>query len=122
MTLVDGLQLLPKDELKALLKELKNAVAGGGKVDDVTGRLEVQGEHAEKVLALLCCACICCVYARTTNIRAFRFAHVFYGFLVPHNRSAKFSWMKASVIQRFLAEFQRRNLEWGGHFKQLKLG
>ena len=52
MTVVKGLELLPDDEKKALLKLLKKAVAGGGSVSD-RGDLEVQGEHTDTVLELL---------------------------------------------------------------------
>jgi len=52
VTVVKGLELLPGDEKKALLKLVKNAVAGGGSVSD-GGGMEVQGEHADTVLKLL---------------------------------------------------------------------
>ena len=52
MTVIKGLELLSDDEKKALLRLLKNAVAGGGSVSD-GGSLEVQGEHTDIVLELL---------------------------------------------------------------------
>ena len=50
VTVVSGLQLLPAEEKKDLLKKMKNAVAGGGNLSD-DGKLEVQGEHAQTVCA-----------------------------------------------------------------------
>ena len=52
MTVVKGLELLPGDEKKALLKLVKNAVAGLAACP-TGGGLEVQGEHADTVLELL---------------------------------------------------------------------
>jgi translation initiation factor 1 len=52
VTVINGLELLPVDEKKALLTKLKNAVAAGGKMSD-NGGLEVQGEHAEAVLKIM---------------------------------------------------------------------
>ena len=52
MTTVNGLELLPIEDKKTLLKALKNAVAGGGSISD-SGGLEVQGEHAETVVKIL---------------------------------------------------------------------
>ena len=46
--MVDGLQQLPVEDKKQLLKKLKNAVAGGGNIAD-NGNIEVQGEHADTV-------------------------------------------------------------------------
>lgn len=47
---IDGLNL-PDDQLKALLKRLKGQLGTGGAVKD--GCLEIQGDHREKLLALL---------------------------------------------------------------------
>lgn len=52
VTTVNGLELLPIEDKKTLLKALKNAVAGGGSISD-SGGLEVQGEHAETVVKIL---------------------------------------------------------------------
>ena len=46
VTVINGLEILPVEDKKALLKKLKSAVAGGGNIGD-NGNLEVQGEHAE---------------------------------------------------------------------------
>ena len=50
VTLVRGLAL-PAAELAALAKQLRNACGAGGTVKD--GVLEVQGDHVERVMALL---------------------------------------------------------------------
>lgn len=50
VTLVRGLPL-PPDALAALGKQLRTACGAGGTVKD--GVLEVQGEHVERVIALL---------------------------------------------------------------------
>ena len=50
VTLVRGLPL-PADELAAMGKQLRSACGAGGTVKD--GVLEVQGEHVERVMALL---------------------------------------------------------------------
>ena len=50
VTLVRGLPL-PADELSALGKQLRHACGSGGTVKD--GVLEVQGDHIERVMALL---------------------------------------------------------------------
>lgn len=50
VTLVRGLAL-PTAELAALGKQLRNACGAGGTVKD--GVLEVQGNHVERVMALL---------------------------------------------------------------------
>jgi translation initiation factor 1 len=50
VTVVRGL-LLPADELAALGKRLRAACGAGGTARD--GVLEVQGDHAERVVALL---------------------------------------------------------------------
>ena len=50
VTLVRGLAL-PAAELTALGKQLRNACGAGGTVKD--GVLEVQGDHVERVMALL---------------------------------------------------------------------
>ena len=47
---IDGLEL-PADGLKALLKRLKGQLGTGGAIKD--GRIEIQGEHREKLLTLL---------------------------------------------------------------------
>eukprot|EP00961_Rhodomonas_salina_P205556 2774789-Rhodomonas_salina.1 len=52
VTMVNGLELLPVEDKKVLLKKLKNAVAGGGNLSD-NGGLEVQGEHAETVRKIM---------------------------------------------------------------------
>ncbi len=52
VTVVHGIELFPVEDKKALLKKLKVAVAGGGKVSD-SGGLEVQGEHAETLLKIM---------------------------------------------------------------------
>ena len=52
VTIINGLELLPVDDKKALLKVMKNAVAGGGNMSD-NGSLEVQGEHAETILKIM---------------------------------------------------------------------
>ena len=70
VTVIGGLQQLPVEDKKTLLKKLKNAVAGGGNIAD-DGKLEVQGEHAETVCcpvpwrAICVCVCVCvfvCVF------------------------------------------------------------
>lgn len=50
VTLVRGLPL-PADALAALGKQLRSACGAGGTVKD--GTIEVQGEHVERVMALL---------------------------------------------------------------------
>ena len=50
VTLVRGVPL-PADELAALAKQLRSACGAGGTVKD--GVLEVQGDHVERVMALL---------------------------------------------------------------------
>ena len=50
VTLVSGL-LLKSEELKSLGKELKQKCGVGGAVKD--GNIEIQGDHREKVIALL---------------------------------------------------------------------
>jgi translation initiation factor 1 len=50
VTLVRGLPLAPGD-LEALGKQLKAACGSGGTVKD--GAIEVQGDHCDKVIALL---------------------------------------------------------------------
>jgi translation initiation factor 1 len=47
---IDGLNL-PDDRLKALLKRLKSQLGSGGAIKD--GYLEIQGDHRDKLLALL---------------------------------------------------------------------
>eukprot|EP00293_Proteomonas_sulcata_P004270 CAMPEP_0184319150 /NCGR_PEP_ID=MMETSP1049-20130417/106758_1 /TAXON_ID=77928 /ORGANISM="Proteomonas sulcata, Strain CCMP704" /LENGTH=145 /DNA_ID=CAMNT_0026639169 /DNA_START=210 /DNA_END=644 /DNA_ORIENTATION=+ len=46
VTLIKGIESLPKDEAKALVKKLKTAISVGGKVSE-DGEVEIQGEHAE---------------------------------------------------------------------------
>jgi len=50
VSVVDGLPL-GESELKTLLKQLKGSLGTGGTVK--SGRLEIQGEHREKLLLLL---------------------------------------------------------------------
>lgn len=50
VTLVRGLPL-PPDDLAALAKRLRTACGSGGTVKD--GVIEVQGDHAERLVALL---------------------------------------------------------------------
>ena len=52
VTVITGLGVLTLEDRKALLKKIKNAVAGGGKISN-DGSLEVQGEHANTVLEIL---------------------------------------------------------------------
>lgn len=52
VTTISGVEQLLVDDKKALLKILKNAVAGGGNIAG-SGGLEVQGEHAETVRQVL---------------------------------------------------------------------
>lgn len=47
---IDGLNM-PDDRLKALLKRLKSQIGSGGAIKD--GCLEIQGDHRDKLLALL---------------------------------------------------------------------
>ncbi|MBE9103332.1 translation initiation factor [filamentous cyanobacterium LEGE 07170] len=50
VTVISGFQSRP-ETLKALLKQLKNQCGTGGALKDDT--LEIQGDHAEKLVALL---------------------------------------------------------------------
>ncbi|MEO1209472.1 MAG: translation initiation factor [Cyanobacteria bacterium J06638_20] len=50
VTVISGFQLRP-ETLKDLLKQLKNQCGTGGTVKDDT--LEIQGDHAEKLVTLL---------------------------------------------------------------------
>ena len=55
VTLVKGITV-PIDELEVLAKQLKAACGSGGTVKDgVNGRvIEVQGDHIDRIVALLC--------------------------------------------------------------------
>lgn len=50
VTIIDGLTL-ENDELKQLVKKIKQTCSSGGAIKD--GSVEVQGEHREKIKALL---------------------------------------------------------------------
>lgn len=50
VTIIDGL-VMENDELKQLVKKIKKTCSSGGAIKD--GSVEVQGEHREKVKALL---------------------------------------------------------------------
>ena len=41
------------DDLPTLLSDLKKKLATGGKVDSSAGEIEVQGDHRDKLVALL---------------------------------------------------------------------
>lgn len=41
------------DDLPALLSELKKKLATGGKVDSGAGEIELQGDHRDKLVAML---------------------------------------------------------------------
>lgn len=41
------------DDLPTLLSELKKKLATGGKVNSIAGEIEVQGDHRDKLVALL---------------------------------------------------------------------
>lgn len=50
VTVVKGIQL-PQKEMQSLLKQLKAKLGTGGAVKD--GSIEIQGEHCDKVMAVL---------------------------------------------------------------------
>lgn len=50
VTIITGLDPAASD-LKAILTQLKSACAAGGRVDD--GTIEIQGDHRQRVLAIL---------------------------------------------------------------------
>ncbi|MHC3439259.1 SUI1 family translation initiation factor [Natrialbaceae archaeon A-gly3] len=50
VTIVEGFDL-PRSELKTVASDLKSALGAGGTVDD--GRIEIQGDHRDRVPALL---------------------------------------------------------------------
>jgi translation initiation factor 1 len=50
VTVVEGFDL-PKSELKSVASQLKSSLGTGGTVDD--GRIELQGDHRERVPTLL---------------------------------------------------------------------
>jgi translation initiation factor 1 len=50
VTVIAGLDPVASD-LKALLAKLKSACAAGGAIDD--GKIEVQGDHRDRVVAIL---------------------------------------------------------------------
>ncbi|WP_049891613.1 stress response translation initiation inhibitor YciH [Natronococcus amylolyticus] len=50
VTIVEGFDL-PKSEVKSIASDLKSSVGTGGTVDE--GRIELQGDHRDRVPALL---------------------------------------------------------------------
>lgn len=52
VTMVRGLEV-DLEMRKQLLKKLKGVVGGGGTVDPVSGTVEIQGAHAERVVAFM---------------------------------------------------------------------
>lgn len=52
LTVIKGLESLPLQQSQAMLKELKQALAVGGRVH-ATGELELKGAHAERVMLRL---------------------------------------------------------------------
>ena len=52
VTMVRGLEV-DLETRKKLLKKLKGVVGGGGTIDPVSGTVEIQGAHAERVVAFM---------------------------------------------------------------------